>query len=86
MDILIAVVIVSVIGIIIGIGLSLASVFFSVPKDETESKIRECLPGANCGACGYSGCDGYASAMVLNINLYLVVIHNEISRHNKLQA
>lgn len=63
MDILIAVVIVSVIGIIIGIGLSLASVFFSVPKDETESKIRECLPGANCGACGYSGCDGYASAI-----------------------
>ncbi|MGN1419571.1 MAG: RnfABCDGE type electron transport complex subunit B, partial [Acutalibacteraceae bacterium] len=26
-------------------------------------KIRECLPGANCGACGFSGCDGYAAAL-----------------------
>ena len=25
--------------------------------------IRDCLPGANCGACGYSGCDGYAKAL-----------------------
>lgn len=63
MEILIAVIIVSVIGIIIGIGLSVASSFFSVPKDETEEKIRECLPGANCGACGFSGCDGYALAI-----------------------
>lgn len=63
MEILIAVVIVSVIGIIIGIGLSVASSFFSVPKDETEARVRECLPGANCGACGYSGCDGYAAAI-----------------------
>lgn len=63
MEILIAVVIVSLIGIIIGVGLSVASSFFEVPKDETEEKIRECLPGANCGACGYSGCDGYAAAI-----------------------
>lgn len=62
-DILNAVVIVSVIGIIIGIGLSVASSFFSVPKDEMEEKVRECLPGANCGACGFSGCDGYAAAI-----------------------
>lgn len=63
MDILNAVIIVSVIGIIIGIGLSVASSFFAVPKDEMEEKVRECLPGANCGACGFSGCDGYASAI-----------------------
>lgn len=35
----------------------------AVPKDETAEKIRECLPGANCGACGFSGCDGYAAAL-----------------------
>ena len=62
-EILSAVLIVSVIGIFVGIGLSVASKFFSVPKDETEELIRECLPGANCGACGFSGCDGYASAI-----------------------
>ncbi len=63
MEILTAVFIVAAIGIIIGVGLSLASVFFAVPVDEKEEKIRECLPSANCGACGYSGCDSYAQAI-----------------------
>ena len=63
MEIFIAVVIVALIGIIIGLVLSFASSVFSVKKDETEEKVRECLPGANCGACGFSGCDGYAQAI-----------------------
>ncbi|MEG0767843.1 MAG: 4Fe-4S binding protein, partial [Clostridia bacterium] len=25
--------------------------------------VREALPGANCGGCGYAGCDGYAEAV-----------------------
>lgn len=63
MEILIPVIIVAVIGLIAGIGLSLASKFMAVPVDEKQVKIREALPGANCGACGYSGCDGYAAAL-----------------------
>lgn len=63
MQILIPVIIVAVIGFIAGIGLALASKFMAVPVDEKQEKIRECLPGANCGACGYSGCDGYAAAI-----------------------
>lgn len=51
------------IGLILGIVLSLASKFFAVPTDEKVEKIRECLPGVNCGACGFSGCDGYAQAL-----------------------
>ena len=43
--------------------LTVAAVFFAVKEDETAAAIRECLPGANCGACGYSGCDGYAKAL-----------------------
>lgn len=62
-SIIIAVVIVAVIGLIAGLGLAVASIFFAVPVDETETKVRECLPGANCGACGYTGCDGYAGAL-----------------------
>ena len=61
--ILLAVILVAAIGLIAGIGLSIASVVMAVPKDETAEKIRECLPGANCGACGFSGCDGYAAAL-----------------------
>lgn len=63
MEILIAVIIVAVIGLIAGVGLSLASKYMAVPTDERQEKIRSVLPGANCGACGYSGCDGYAAAV-----------------------
>lgn len=43
--------------------LTVADKFFGVKEDETAIAIRDCLPGANCGACGYSGCDGYAKAL-----------------------
>ena len=61
--ILLAVIIVAAIGLIAGLGLSIASKVFAVPVDEKAEAIRECLPGANCGACGFSGCDGYAAAL-----------------------
>lgn len=63
MDILIATLIVAGIGLVCAIMLVLAAKFFAVSEDETEKQIRECLPGANCGACGYAGCDGYAKAL-----------------------
>ena len=63
MTILLPVIIVTVIGLIAGLALALAAKFMAVPTDEREEKLRECLPGANCGACGYSGCDGYAAAL-----------------------
>ena len=55
-----------VIGLICAIVLVLADKFMSVPVDERFPKIRNCLPGANCGACGYTGCDGYAQALIDN--------------------
>ncbi len=61
--ILIAIIIVGLIGIISGIILAVASIIMAVPKDEKAEALLEVLPGANCGACGYSGCEGYASAM-----------------------
>ncbi len=62
-SILLAVIVVSAIGLIAGLGLAIASKVMAVPVDEKAEAIRECLPGANCGACGFSGCDGYASAL-----------------------
>ncbi len=61
--IIIAVVILAVTGAIAALMLAIASKVFAVPVDERETQIRECLPGANCGACGFSGCDGYAAAL-----------------------
>lgn len=51
-------------GLIFGVSLSLASKVFAVESDPKSDKIREVLPGANCGACGYPGCDGCANAIV----------------------
>ncbi|MBQ3052994.1 MAG: RnfABCDGE type electron transport complex subunit B [Clostridia bacterium] len=63
-QILIALAIVGGIGLIAAILLAISSYFFNVPEDETVIKVRACLPGANCGACGYAGCDEYAKAVV----------------------
>ncbi len=61
--ILIAVLVAAVLALLAGLILAVASVIFAVPKDETVEQLKEVLPGANCGACGYSGCEGYAAAM-----------------------
>ena len=61
--ILLAILATASIGAICAIMLTVASKIMSVPTDETETDIRAILPGANCGACGYAGCDGYASAL-----------------------
>jgi Na+-translocating ferredoxin:NAD+ oxidoreductase RNF subunit RnfB len=34
-----------------------------VKVNPVEGEVRDCLPGANCGACGFSGCDAYAKAL-----------------------
>lgn len=61
--VLLAAIIVGVIGLVCGIALAVASIVFAVPVDEKAEAITEILPGANCGACGYSGCAGYAAAL-----------------------
>ena len=61
--ILTAVIIVGIIGLVCGIALAIASIVLAVPVDEKAEAITEILPGANCGACGFSGCAGYAAAL-----------------------
>ena len=61
--VLIAVGVLVAIGLICALILVIAAKFFAVKVDEKEQKIRACLPGANCGACGFTGCDGYAKAL-----------------------
>ena len=47
-----------------GIGLAYFAKKFAVKKDERAKKVREVLPGVNCGACGLAGCDAFAEAVV----------------------
>lgn len=62
-DLGIATAVVSILGMLIGLFLGVASKRFEVPVDERESQVRELLPGVNCGGCGYAGCDACASAI-----------------------
>ena len=64
MGILAATVVLALIGILIGIALVFTGKKFYVEVDERETAVRECLPGNNCGACGYAGCDAMAAAIV----------------------
>ncbi len=45
-------------------GLGFASRTFYVEKDPRVEEANEILPGANCGACGYAGCENFAEAVV----------------------
>lgn len=63
LDILIPIGILFGIALVCAVILTVANKYFGIKEDETAAAIRECLPGANCGACGYSGCDGYAKAL-----------------------
>jgi Na+-translocating ferredoxin:NAD+ oxidoreductase RNF subunit RnfB len=50
-------------GLVVGLLLGIASEAFKVPVDEKEVAVRACLPGNNCGGCGFPGCDGLAKAI-----------------------
>lgn len=51
-------------GTMAGILLGYASKKYAVEEDPRVSQVRDVLPGANCGGCGYAGCDACAKAMV----------------------
>lgn len=53
------------IGIVFGLTLAAVALRFQVPVNPTVEKVRAFLPSANCGACGFAGCQAYAEAVVL---------------------
>lgn len=63
MDFVLRVLFFLVIGAVSGGLLTIAAKLFFVKTDETVEKITEALPGANCGGCGFAGCEAYASAI-----------------------
>ncbi|MDL2206870.1 RnfABCDGE type electron transport complex subunit B [Eubacteriales bacterium OttesenSCG-928-N13] len=63
MNVLVAAGVMGAMGLIFGGVLSLIGRIFAVPENPLKTSIRQLLPGANCGACGYAGCDAYASAV-----------------------
>lgn len=63
MEIIMPIITLSILGGVFGLILNYASTVFHVEVDPKVSEVRSVLPGVNCGACGYPGCDGLAAAI-----------------------
>ncbi len=63
-EILIAIALLGGLGLGFGLVLAAASKVFYVETDPRLDQLNECLPGANCGGCGFAGCGGYAEAVL----------------------
>lgn len=50
-------------GVVCGALLAFAAKLFHIDVDQKIIDVRNELPGANCGACGFPGCDGMAEAI-----------------------
>jgi len=51
------------IGAVCGVLLAFAAKLFHIDVDQKIIDVRNALPGANCGACGFAGCDAMAEAI-----------------------
>ena len=60
----VAIIFISLAGAIAAFILYFLSKKFEVKEDPRIAQITELLPGANCGGCGYPGCNGFAVACV----------------------
>ena len=63
MEIIIAALVLGIMGLVFGLVLTATSKIFAVPSNPQRDAVREALPGANCGGCGFPGCDGCADAI-----------------------
>ncbi len=50
-------------GLLLSLILVMAYIKLNVPPNPLEEKLRKILPGANCGGCGFPGCDAYAESL-----------------------
>jgi RnfABCDGE-type electron transport complex B subunit len=51
-------------GLVVGVGLAIASKIFYVYVDPKILEVEAALPGANCGGCSFAGCSANAEAIV----------------------
>lgn len=63
-DVLTAVVFLGLLALLAAVVLYVCSRKFAVYEDPRIAEVSACLPGANCGGCGYAGCAAFADALV----------------------
>ena len=67
--ILSTVLILSSLGLLLGVMLFFVARKFKVEEDPRIDEIEKLMPGANCGGCGFAGCRAFADAAVKTENL-----------------
>ena len=60
---LIAVFSLTVLGVVLGVALGIASRAFRVEGNPVVDEVVAMMPGSNCGQCGFPGCSGAAAAI-----------------------
>lgn len=69
-EILISIIVLGATGLAFSIILSLLDKKLKVKENPLTEKILSVLPGLNCGACGFSGCQAYAQAIIKDKKLF----------------
>lgn len=62
--IILTIIVALVIGFLLGLLLGLFKKLFAVKVNPKIAEVRDALSGANCGGCGFAGCDAFAEAVV----------------------
>ena len=64
---MIGILIITVTALILGVVL----VSIDTKKDTSDEEILKCLPGINCGGCGFGSCEGMVEAIKEDSDNYL---------------
>jgi RnfABCDGE-type electron transport complex B subunit len=64
MEMIYPIIILTILGIVLGLIIILADKKFYIPEDTRVKEITGLLPSANCGACGFAGCAAFAQALI----------------------
>lgn len=68
--IFLSIIILGTVGFFFAVLLAFLSKKLKVEDDPRIENILKLLPGANCGACGFSGCRAFAEAVVKNSSIF----------------
>lgn len=61
---MISVIVLTVTGILMALAIGIIVKYFGTTPDPRAEQLAPLMPGANCGGCGFAGCNDYVQAMI----------------------
>ena len=84
--VIISVLVLGLTGFLFGVLLAFLSGKLGIKEDERVKKVLDILPGINCGACGFSGCEAFARAVVEKHNIFSGCVPGGDAVNNKIKS